>query len=318
MKQIVTITMNPALDLSASIDKVVTTHKLRCGPGVLDPGGGGVNVSRVVKRLGGSSTAIYMAGGPMGQAYRELLEAEGVEGQAIAIEDNTRLSFTADETQSGEQYRFVLEGPTLREPEWRACLDALSGIVGQDDLVVASGSLPPGAPDDFYGRIAVIAAQAGARCLVDTSGAPLRATLEQGVHFIKPNLRELRDLTGARLETPEEQQEAAMNIVRKGQSSIVALTLGADGALLASAEGTIRAPAWKVEKPRSAVGAGDSFVGAFVLALWQGRTLREAMRYASAAGAAALLTPATELCRREDVERFEREMAAAEGETASG
>jgi 6-phosphofructokinase 2 len=315
MKAIVTLTMNPALDVSTAVARVVSTHKLRCGPARVDPGGGGVNVARVVHRLGGEARALYAAGGPTGHAYRQLVEAEGASGVAIAIEGSTRQDFTVDETESGEQYRFVLQGPKLAEPEWRRCLEVLAEHVAPGSLVVASGSLPPGVPDDFYGRVARLVREREAHCVLDTSGEALRLALAEGVWLVKPNRRELRGLTGADLETPEEQERAARALVEGGQAEIVALTLGADGALLAWSGGALRLPAPEVEM-QSAVGAGDSFVGAMVLALARGRALEEAFRYACAAGAAALLTPATELCRREDVERLERELAEEQARPA--
>jgi 6-phosphofructokinase 2 len=308
MNAIVTLTMNPALDVSTAVERVVSTHKLRCGPARVDPGGGGVNVARVVHRLGGEAGAVYAVGGPTGQAYRQLLEAEGVSGFPITIEGSTRQDFTVDETATGEQYRFVLQGPKLAEPEWRRCLEALAEHVGPGTYVVASGSLPPGVPDDFYRRVARMARERDARCVLDTSGEALRSALEEGVHLVKPNRRELHLLTGRALDTAEEQERAARELVAGGRAEIVALTLGADGAVLAWPDGVARLPAPKVEL-QSAVGAGDSFVGAMVLALAEGRPLVEAFRYACAAGAAALLTPATELCRREDVERLERQLA---------
>jgi 6-phosphofructokinase 2 len=311
MKPVVTLTMNPALDMSTSVERVESRHKLRCGPAVFDPGGGGVNVARVIHRLGGEAMALYPCGGPTGHAYRQLLEAEGVDARAIPIEGATRSNVTVDETSTGEQYRFVVQGPEISEAEWRHCLDVLAERVEADGYVVASGSLPPGVPDDFYRRVARLAKARGARCVIDTSGAPLRAALEEGVFLVKPNLREMQQLTGKDLDAARQQEQAARELVERGASEIVALTLGADGAVLAWSGGLSRVLAPRLAA-RSAVGAGDSFVGALVLRLAQGRPLEEAFLYASAAGAAALLTPATELCRRDDVERLYRQIAEAQ------
>jgi len=308
LRPVVTLTMNPALDMSTSVERVESRHKLRCGPAVFDPGGGGVNVARVIHRLGGEATAIYACGGPTGYAYRQLLEAEGVNACAMPIEGATRSNVTVDETSTGEQYRFVVQGPEISEAEWRNCLDILAERVETDSYVVASGSLPPGVPDDFYGRVARLAKKRGARCVIDTSGAPLRAALEEGVFLVKPNLREMQQLIGEDLDTAEVQERAARGLVERGASEIVALTLGADGAVLVWPGGVSRIPAPRLAT-RSAVGAGDSFVGALVLRLAQDRPLEEAFLYASAAGAAALLTPATELCRRDDVARLYLQIA---------
>jgi 6-phosphofructokinase 2 len=310
MRPIVTLTMNPALDMSTAVERVEARHKLRCGPAVFDPGGGGINVARVIHRLGGAAVALYAVGGPTGNAFRELLEREGVAGCPLPIDGATRLNVTVDETSTGEQYRFVVEGPEVSDAEWRNALAILTERIGQESYVVASGSLPPGVPDDFCARVARLCRQRGARCVVDTSGAALHAALEEGVYLVKPNRREMQQLLGSALATAEQEEQAARAIVERGAAEIVALTLGAHGAVFAWSGGVIRIPSTDVET-RSAVGAGDSFLGALVLRLAQEAPLQEAFRYASAAGAAALLTPATELCRREDVDRLDRQMAQA-------
>src|SRR6187431_2652872 len=197
---IVTATPNPALDVSTSTERVMSEHKMRCGTTVLDPGGGGINVSRVIRNLGGRSTAVYAVGGPTGQAYRDLLEREGIAGHAVRIEASTRQSFTVDETSTGQQFRFVLQGPHMREPEWRAFLSAVGDDMPVGGYIVPSGSLPPGAPVDLYARIAHIARERGTRCVIDTSGEALRAALEEGVYLIKPSRRELGELVGAEID----------------------------------------------------------------------------------------------------------------------
>ena len=307
-RPIVTLTVNPALDVSTSTPHVVASHKLRCTATVLDPGGGGVNVSRVVHRLGGQSVAVYTSGGPTGDAYRQLLNAEGVVSRVIGIAGSTRESFTVDETSSGDQYRFVLEGPWMAQPEWRECLEAAQSLVAPGGFLVASGSLPPGAPDDLYAQLARIAKAAGADCVIDASGSALRHALDEGVTLIKPSLRELGELTGQALETPESQLAAAKHLVDSGNVQYVALTLGADGAMLVGADEELRMQSPQIEV-RSTVGSGDSFLAAFVLRLAQHRTVAEAFRAGVAAGSATAMTAATDLCRREDVERLEAELA---------
>lgn len=308
MKAILTLTMNPALDISLAVERVEKKRKLRGGPATLDPGGGGVNVARVIHRLGAQATPLYAIGGAIGNAYGELLEAEGIKGHALAIKATTRPDFTVDETSTGDQYRFVAHGPELSEAEWRNCLEELAKQIEAGCYVVASGSLPPRVPDDFYARVARLAKERGARCVIDTSGPPLKAALKEGIFLVKPNRREMQDLTGSDLDTTEEQERATHELIASGATEIVALTLGADGAVFASADGVVRFSAPEVET-RSAVGAGDSFVGALVLQLANDRPLEEAYRYALAAGAAALMTPATELCRPRDVEHLYRQLA---------
>ncbi|HEV7185643.1 MAG TPA: 1-phosphofructokinase family hexose kinase [Leifsonia sp.] len=309
-RQILTLTVNPALDISTSTDQVISNHKLRCSTSRLDPGGGGVNVSRVVRRLGGRSLAVYTAGGPIGEAYRRLIDAERVPSLVVPIQGSTRQSFTVDEKSSGRQYRFVLEGPELNEDEWRGCLDFVAQAVSPGGFVVASGSLPPGVPDDFYARVVRVAREGGARCIVDSTGPALAEALNEGVFLVTPSRRELGAHLGATLDTEASQVEAATALIADGSAEYVALTLGEAGAVLASKSGVSRLPAPAVEV-LSTVGAGDSFLAAFVLRLAQGRSVEDAFRAAVAAGSAAVTTPATELCHRIDVERLEADLPAA-------
>jgi 6-phosphofructokinase 2 len=306
---IVTLTMNPALDVSSMVDRVVPEHKLRCGPSRFDPGGGGVNVSRAIRNLGGTSVAVYPLGGPTGQAYRGFLEEVGLLGRVVTIAGNTRESFTVAETTTGEQFRFVLQGPTLREPEWRACLSVVGDHLPVGGFLVASGSLPPGVPDDFYAMLARIAAEHDIRVVVDASGPALEAALDEGVFLIKPSRDELAELVDAagELDRPE-QVEAARSIVVDGRAHAVALTLGAGGAVLVTADDELHLPTPKVEVA-SAVGAGDAFLAGLVLRLAEGRPLADAFRTAVAAGSATAMLPGTELCRAEDVARMEAELA---------
>jgi len=306
---ILTLTVNPALDVSTSTAQVTSEHKLRCSATRIDPGGGGINVARVIRRLGGTALSLYAAGGPTGEAYRQLIAAEGLPTVMVPIHESTRQSFTVDETATGKQFRFVLQGPEFTEAEWTACLDTLAATMPVGGYIVASGSLPPGVPDDFYARVARLARSSGARCIVDASGAALTAALAEGVFLVKPSLRELETYAGVKLDTPESQADAAARLVASGAAEHVALTLGGAGAVLASASGVIRSDVPKVTVI-STVGAGDSFVAAFVLRLAQGRTAAEAFRAGVAAGSATASTPATELCHREDVERLEAELAA--------
>lgn len=309
VRPILTLTVNPALDVSTSTEQVVSEHKMRCGRSRLDPGGGGVNVARVVQRLGGQALAVYTAGGPTGEAFRRLIEAERIPTLAVPIQGSTRESFTVDETGTGKQFRFVLEGPELSEAEWRACLSVVEEAIPVGGYVVASGSLPPGVPDDFYARVTRLANERGAHCVVDTSGPALAAALAEGVYLVKPSGRELGELVGATLDTEQSKIDAAAELVARGSAQIVALTLGGAGAVLATTSGIIRLGVPQVEV-KSTVGAGDSFLGAFVLRIAQGHPVDRAFRAAVAAGSATAMTPATELCHRADVERLEAELVA--------
>lgn len=306
---ITTLTINPALDVSTSTPAVMAEHKMRCGPNRLDPGGGGVNVSRVIAHLGGQSTAIYAVGGPTGQAYRQLLEAEGIVGRAVPIAGSTRENVTVDETETGKQFRFVLQGPELTEPEWRAALDATISAARYGGYVVPSGSIPPGVPDDYYAQVTRAAHGAGCRVVIDASGGALAAALDEGVYMIKPSGRELGELVGSPLGSIDERIAAAEELVARGRVEVVALTLGGDGAALATRAGTLRLDALPIEV-RSTVGAGDSFLAGMVLRLAEGRSLDEAFRTGVACGAATSMLEATDLCRAVDVARLEAALAA--------
>ena len=303
MPDIVTITPNPAVDLSTSVEKILPTRKLRGMSQRRDPGGGGVNVARVIKRLGGQASAIYPVGGGMGALLQELLDREGVASRTFAIADQTREDFFVSETGTGQQYRFILPGPRLNEAEWQECLKLVSSIEPFPRFVVASGSLPTGVPDDFYARIARIARQRGARMVLDTSGAALAAAVEEGVDLIKPNLHEMRELSGVEPSDAREWEDAAKAIVRTKRISVIALTMGHLGAALITHDRILRAGPLAIT-PLSAVGAGDSFLAALVWQLALGADLADCFRQAVAAGAAALLNPGTELCRPHDVERL--------------
>jgi 6-phosphofructokinase 2 len=307
MGDIVALAMNPSIDVSTSVKRVVPIHKLRCSAIRRDPGGGGINVARVLRRFGVDVDAVYPIGGAMGQLLRRLVDAEGIRSQVIQIVEETRESFTVLEETTGQQFRFVLPGPRMTKWECRSCVDAVASLEQRPDLIVASGSLPPGIPEDFYGHIARLAKEWGARCVLDTSGPALKAALAEGVYLVKPNLRELSELVGAELSDQDSWVEACRALVGKGNAEIVALTLGDQGALLVTRDRAWRAHAIPI-KPVSAVGAGDSFVGVMVWGLAAGHDLQTAFRYGVAAGTAALLSPGTELCRREDVERLYREV----------
>ncbi len=300
---ILTVTPNPAIDISASTQTITPEHKLRCAQMRRDPGGGGVNVARVLTRLGARCSALYPAGPILGRLLHELLEREGVPSVALQIGEETRESFTVLERASGREYRFVLPGPRLEPDEWQACIDFAGGCAGPLDYVVGSGSLPEGVPQDFFARLAHAARQRGARMVLDTSGPPLAAALEEGVYLIKPKLRELRELTGETLEAEDDWANAAQALVRAGRAELVALSLGHHGALLAAHGQTLRASALQVQIA-STVGAGDSFVAAMLWRLASGGSLGEALAHGVAGGTAALLAPGTRLAFEQDILRL--------------
>lgn len=299
MPQFVTFTPNPALDVSTSVDHLVDAHKLRCEAPLMHPGGGGINVARVLHRLGADVLAVYPAGGPNGERLHGLLQGEGVPDLRLPLAQETRESFTVHERDTGREYRFVLPGPSLSSEEWQACLTQLAAT--SPDWIISSGSLPPGVNTDGHAQVARLAKGLGARMVVDSSGEALRAALQEGVWLVKPSLRELSELTGTALSSTPLQRQAALQLIERGQAQMVALSLGAEGAMLVTATQAFKAQALNVPVS-SSVGAGDSFLAALVWALARKSDLQYVLANAMAAGAAAVMRAGTLLCQPEDIE----------------
>jgi 6-phosphofructokinase 2 len=299
---IVTLSMNPALDITTSADQVHPTDKIRCRAARYDAGGGGINVARIASVLGGSVSAVFPVGGPTGDLLTELVDDADVPYRRVAIALPTRESFTVDEESSGQQYRFVLPGPRLSQSEQEKCLDELQYAARSAEIVVASGSLPPGVPPDFYQRVADICRDLGVRLVLDTSGSGL-SHIMSGVFLLKPSVRELRECFGRELAVESEQFAAAHELIDSGISQAVVVSLGANGALLATRHGSRRFPAASVNLV-SGVGAGDAMVAAITVGVTRGWSLSKSVRFGVATGAAMLMTPGTAPCRREDAERI--------------
>jgi len=313
LKPIVTLTLNPTIDSASEAERVRPTHKIRTRNERYYPGGGGINVARVIRALGGTALPAYLAGGATGALLTDLLRAEGFAATVVPIAGVTRISHSVYETATGQEYRFVAEGPEVTAEEWRRCLAAVGGL--DFDWLVASGSLSRGMPVAAYGELAALAAARGARFVLDSSGPALAAAVDGaaaagGIHLLKPSLGELTALVGRPLDTVAEQEAAARELVARG-IGIVALTMGHHGALLADAAGATLLRPPPVEA-KSTTGAGDSFLAALVLALAGGSPLADAFRRGVAAGTAAVLKPGTEVCHADDVARMEEALLAAE------
>ena len=289
-QRIVTLTLNPAIDLACSAPAVRHTHKVRTKDEHIDPGGGGINVARVLHALGADTMALILAGGVTGALIEDLLTEAAVPHQTIRVKGRTRISFTVYDQAAGVEYRFVPEGPTAEPQDCRAVLAALETT--HADWLVASGSLERGMPVDIYRQIAAIALRRGIPFVLDTSGPPLAAALGPGIDLIKPSLGELEALTGRPLPTDREQEAEAMALVKAGKARMVAVTLGENGAFVASAEGIARLPGLSAPF-RSAVGAGDSFLAAMVQALARKEATSAALGWGIAAGTAAVICAGT-------------------------
>ncbi|HTR01974.1 MAG TPA: 1-phosphofructokinase family hexose kinase [Thermoanaerobaculia bacterium] len=308
MPAVVTLTLNPSIDESTSVDHVIPERKLRCGETVNEPGGGGINVSRVLRRFGHDAPAIYTSGGPAGALLARLLDAEGVPHWPVPIEEWTRENFNVLERSSGRQYRFVFRGPTLSADDVERCLGLLRGARPAPGFVVASGSLPPGVPTSFYASLTRQVRDAGGRLLLDASGAALREAAAAGVYLLKPSLREFEELTGRSGEDEASLVEAGRALVARGACELLVLSLGARGALWVAREGGGRVVAPTVPYA-SGVGAGDSMVAGILHALLRGGSEAEAVRFGVATAAASVMNPGTSLCRPGDAERLFRSLS---------
>jgi 6-phosphofructokinase 2 len=303
MKSIITLTMNPAVDKNTRTDVVTSEKKLHCKRPRFDPGGGGINVSRAIKILGGKSTAFYPAGGKTGDILQSLLDKEKINHVPIPIEDSTRINVSVLEEPTGKQYRFNMPGARLNEDEWKQCLQVIYDLDSEPDFIVVSGSCPPGVPDGFYARLANLSNDICSKLIIDTSGSALKFAVDAGVFLVKSNLREFSELIQQNFLDEFQLIHKAKEIVKKCKCVSVVISLGAVGALMVDREGYchICAPLTPV---RSKVGAGDSMLAGIALSLARGKSMKEAVKFGVAAGAAAVMTSGTELCRREDTERL--------------
>jgi 6-phosphofructokinase 2 len=301
---ILTLTLNPALDMATEVAEIVPGHKLRCSDPLLDPGGGGLNVSRAIRALGGDSLALVAIGGLTGDRLAGLIRAASVTFLSILGPGETRQSLTVTEASTGKQYRFMLPGPVWGEAERARVFTLLRATARPGGISVISGSQPPGVPADFPAQLAD--SMPGSRVVLDTSGTPLSEAVTNpiaGLEVLRMDGEEAEGLTGHALHGRTDTADFAQSLVRRGVAKKVIVARGADGNILATAEGRIFAPAPKV-RVKSTVGAGDSFVAGLVLAMARGQSDAEALALAAASAAAAVMTDATQLCRPEDVMRL--------------
>lgn len=294
---IVTLTVNPALDKSARFSGLIPEQKIRCESPRYDAGGGGINVSKAIARLGGNSLSVFTSGGSPGEKLEELIQQENIENIAIATKNWTRENFIAFETITKAQYRFGFPGTALSQTEIATITQTIKEL--KTKFLVLSGSLNEGLPTDFYQKIAEIAKTSGAKVIVDTSGEALKKVLETGVYLIKPNIGELAKLIGVERLERNEVELAAKKLIETGSTEIVVVSLGAEGAILVTKDQTEFVKALNVEK-KSTVGAGDSMVGAMVWALSQYKPMKEVIQWGVSCGSAATMNEGTQLFKAED------------------
>ncbi|MEM9248797.1 MAG: 1-phosphofructokinase family hexose kinase [Pseudomonadota bacterium] len=306
MTPILTLTLNPTVDYATAADAIVPKVKLRCSEPQVDPGGGGINVSRAILMLEGQSTALVSIGGATGARLLQLLALEGVPSVAFQGPGDTRLSFSVTDGDTAKQFRFVTPGPVWGEEDVARALATVNRAAHPGSYVVLSGSQPPGVAKDFPKILANHVENHKARLVVDTSGPALRNLVEEPhdpLHVLRTDDVEAEEVAGYALPTASDTARFADSLVAKGVAEAVIFARGAEGSVLVTQDGAWLARPAKVREV-SKVGAGDSFVGAFTLSLARGDTLPEALRYGVAASAAAVATEATRLCPLEDVQRL--------------
>jgi 6-phosphofructokinase 2 len=308
MAKIITVTFNPTIDKTTTIDALMPEKKLRCSEPTFEPGGGGINVARAIKKMGGEATAIYPAGGYAGKFLNELMSQEGVSIKPIEIQSHTRENLIVFDKSTSLQYRFGMPGSEVREEEWQQILDIVEH--SEADFIIASGSLAPGIPVDIFARIAAIAKSKNSKLIIDTSGEALKKAVDIGVFLIKPNLGELSSLVGQEEVTHEMIEMIAKDVIKRNCCQAVIVSMGAAGAMLVT-ESEVFHVVPPVVRRLSTVGAGDSMAAGIVLSLSRGKDLKEALRYGVAAGTAATLNPGTELCKLADVERLYKVISPA-------
>ncbi|ARJ68810.1 1-phosphofructokinase family hexose kinase [Paracoccus contaminans] len=303
---ILTVTLNPALDVATSAAAVVPELKLRCEAPVTDPGGGGINVSRAIARMGGQSTALVALGGAAGDRLAGLLEDAGLPVLRLKAPGDTRQSLSVIDRGTGAQFRFVLPGPEWSAADVGAALEAVGAAAPRGGIVVLSGSNPPGVPDTLAAMLARQLAGGAARLFVDTSGTALAAIAAgagAAVEVLRMDDAEAESLAGRPLPARTDTADFAGALVAAGAARSVIVARGADGNIIAGPEGRWHAAAPPV-RVISKVGAGDSFLAGYALGVARGLGAPDALALGAAAAAATCMTPATELCRPDDIARL--------------
>ncbi len=302
---IVTVTLNPALDFAGSVAQVLPNRKLRMGAVLVDPGGGGINIARVVARLGGQARAAVSLGGVLGDEIARLLDAEGIARLALPCPGSSRQSLSVTDEGDGKQYRFVMPGPEWSPDLADEALEILAAAVPRGGWVALSGSNPPGLADGFALDLARRVEAAGGALLVDTSGAALKAlaAARAGIAVLRIDGPEAEFLAGRPLPERADTAAFARDLVARGVAQVAVLARGSDGNILATADGAWHARAVPVQVV-SAVGAGDSFAAGLLLGRARGGDWPEALALAAACASATCLMPATRLGEAADIARL--------------
>jgi len=297
---IATVTLNPALDRHVEVENLVLDDTNRWVKFTREPGGKGINVSRVLQELGGETVAYGFIGGHAGDDIKALLKEEGVHCDFTHIKAEIRSNFIITDLKSHRQTRISAPGPQVTAGELKKLVDKITGIKPKPQYIVFAGSVPPGVPYNIYSELIEKMQGLDIMTVLDAADMWLIEGVRAKPDIIKPNVREAQTLLGVDLKTEEDVIYGVKTIVSSGVR-IAAISRGRDGMIIADKNTVLKVIPPDVEV-MSTVGAGDSTVAGLVLKLSQGGSLEEASRLAVAAGTAATLTPGTELCRKADIE----------------
>ena len=299
---IATVTLNPSLDKIVTVEGLVVDEVNRWTGLRRDPGGKGINVSRVVHELGGETIAYGFIGGIDGETLKHLLQQQGVPFDFTPIQGEIRSNFIITDLKTRRQTRIDAPGPHISRDELGKLIDKVTRIKPKPDFLVFAGSVPPGVPTDIYQQLIERAKKSGIKTVLDSDNKWLKEGIKAKPNVIKPNVHEAEELLETHLKDQAAIVEAVKTLVNRS-IDVAAISRGKNGLIVANGGKILKITPPQVEV-RSTIGAGDSTIAGLVLKLSQGHGIEEASRWAAAAGTAAALTPGTELCRREDVERI--------------
>ena len=299
---IYTVTLNPALDKTVEIPGMALDTVNRITAMRTDPGGKGINVSKVIAKLGGTSVALALLGGGTGRAIADALEEMGLRFELQFVEGETRTNLKVVDPVNHTNTDLNEPGISVTSAVLDGLLDRLIGLLQPGDLVVLSGSLPKGAPGDTYYTWVARCKEAGAKVFLDADGALLAEGLRAAPDLVKPNQDELSRLVGHPLETVEALADAAGALLADGVQKVV-VSMGGKGALYVTRDTVLYAEGLKVPVG-STVGAGDSVVAALAVAETQGLSLEDTVRLSTATGAANVMCSGSQAAERSVIEEL--------------
>jgi 6-phosphofructokinase 2 len=299
---IYTVTLNPALDRAVFVEELKFDDLNRIRREATYAGGKGIDVSRAIKELGGHSIALGLVGGFSGLELQGRLINEGITCDFVTIAEETRTNIIVKDGSTKKQMLLSAPGPEVRPQDVATIYNKVSCLCPSPSFVVMGGSLPRGITPNVYAQFIKVVTNQGGKAVLDADDEPLRLGLGAKPYIVKPNLHELGRLAGREVKDLKGILSMAKELNKAGVE-IVIVTMGPKGLVVVSEGLAIHCTTPRV-KVVSTVGAGDSCLAGLVLALEQGKPLKEAAVLATAAGTAATLSPGTELCHKEDVERL--------------